>query len=549
MSWQRDGRLMGRMSLFGLCFLLGCSSPTLELDEFEPMPDIEPPDTTVEPPRLVINEVMTRNQSTIMAPGLTGAQAFPDWVELYNADSREIDLSRVALRDGGGNLWPGMPGSLSPGEHLLLFADGTTEPGHLPFQLSSSGEELTLSVDDVDVDRLATRVMEPDTSWARFPDGGQWALTIRATPGWNDGIRPTDSMDPTDALFQRERISEFFITLPQASWDSLEASPYEQVPASLAFQGAFFRDVGMRIKGRYGSLRDLNGKAAFKLDLNDYEPGQGIRGLNHLTFNNMVQDPTYMHEYLAYRIFRAAGLPAPRVGWMRLYVNDEYFGLYLFIESVDDKFLERWYADPTGHLYEGAYGVDFRTGDVGSFEYDEGPDPDDRSALLEVATLLDGPATDEAIAELRTLVDLDQFIRYMAVEALTLHWDGYTTSNNYRVYHDPSTDLFQIIPWGTDQTFISYWFPPYQGNGRVYRFCLQNPGCRTEYGQALRDVSLLIDELDLLREVDELEGLLMDEIIADPRREASLVTVQAQLAATRDTLANWPEQVRGMIEP
>mgnify|MGYP001084450630 CR=1 FL=1 len=35
------------------------------------------------------------------------------------------------------------------------------------------------------------------------------------------------------------------------------------------------------------------------------------------------------------------------------------------------------------------------------------------------------------------------------------HWDAYEFSihNNYRVYHDPSTDTWSMIPTGIDQTF------------------------------------------------------------------------------------------------
>jgi hypothetical protein len=40
------------------------------------------------------------------------------------------------------------------------------------------------------------------------------------------------------------------------------------------------------------------------------------------------------------------------------------------------------------------------------------------------------------------------------VERLLGHWDGYTANhNNYRLYHDPSSDSFVFIPDGMDQLF------------------------------------------------------------------------------------------------
>lgn len=540
-------------SFAGAC----ADAPLLEVHELEPDPQLAEPRPETSGPSLVINEVMARNQSTVMAPEPEPPDSqpdpefdrFPDWLELYNPGERAIDLTTVILRDRGGNLWRGMPGTLGPGEHLMLWADGRQAEGHVPFRLSGAGEELILSIDNRVVDRIATGQMDRDTSWARFPDGGPFAVTIRPTPGWTNGIRPSVSLDPTDGIFQHERITEVHITVPAASWAALEVAPRTQVPASLAFQGAYFPEVGVRLKGRAGSRRSLDEKCAWKADLNDYVPGQGLRGLNSLTFNNMVQDPSYVHEFLAYTIFRAVGLPAPRVGWTRLFVNDDYFGLYLFLESIDDEFLERWYIDPTGHLFEGAYGTDFESDEVWQFEYDEGPDENDRSDLLEVAYVLDGPPTNGAIQELRQHVDLDQFLLYMAVEALILHWDGYTTSNNYRVYHDPATDLFQIIPWGTDQTFVDYWFDPYEGNGRLFQFCMANSLCRRQYGESLRQVADAVDALDLVPIVDELEELLYPDIVADPRRERSLSYILSHLAETRVTLRDWPAQVRAQIEP
>ena len=83
--------------------------------------------------------------------------------------------------------------------------------------------------------------------WQRVND-----MLADLAEGYTD---PTASLDPTDALFQRQRITEFRMTIPPASWASLEASPREQVPASLAFEGAFYPVVGTRLKGGWGSSR------------------------------------------------------------------------------------------------------------------------------------------------------------------------------------------------------------------------------------------------------------------------------------------------------
>ena len=488
---------------------------------------------------LVLNEVMADNESTVMDEDL----AFPDWVEVWNAGRDPVEVSRVSLASGD-DRWDGGEGWVEPGGRLLLWADGGSQDGHLPFGIDKDGDTLVLYVDGEEVDRIATGPLPADVSWARFPDGGTWMPTARPTPGWTNGNHPPDGLDPSASLFQTSEITAFDLTIPAASWSSLESDPYTEVPASLGFGGAWFGEVHVRIKGHWGSLRTLDQKTALKVDLDDFD--HRLRGQESLTFNNMVQDPTYVHEYLAYEVYRAAGIPTPRVGWTRLSVNGEDFGLYLLVESVDDVFLDRWYADGSGDLYEGEYGVDFEQGEEWSFEHDEGSPTDDRSAITEVADALDQPATDAGIARLSGLVDLDEFLVNQAVESVILHWDGYTTENNYRIYHDPTTGLFQILPWGTDQTFISQ-FDPWYGYGLVFTYCLQNPACSARYDDALLEIADLVDGLDLVTAMEALAPFLDEDVESDPRREFDLHTIAWYRDYTRQNILAWPDAIRAYV--
>ncbi len=526
-----------------MLLLLACSSPFRPEAEDRPLApyaDIGAADAPVAP-RLFLNEVQTANDSTIMATDLS----FPDWVELYNAGTEPIALADVQLTVGDVS-WVGGGGSLAAGERRILWADGVDAPGHLPFALDGDGEELTLRVAGVVTDRLATGRMAGDTAWARYPDGGEWAYTARPTPDATNGSDPGQSQDPSDALFPDDALLRFDLTLPAASMSALQASPYGEVDASLAWGPAYFPHVSVRIKGVYGSLRSLSGKTAFKIDLNETTDHR-LRGLETLTFNNMVQDPSYTHEALAYGFFRAMGLPAPRTCWMRLWVNGEDWGLYLHVESVDDTFLKRWWADSSGTLYEGAYGDDFTIGEEDDFEYDEGPEIEDRSDLTEVAAIVAGAATDEALAALEERVDMDQVLQELAVEAALLHWDGYTTANNYRIYNDPGTGRFEMIPWGTDQTLHDPWYGPYDGRGELLTFCLENAACRARYDLALLDVADAFEAADLEADLDAYGAFLAADIATDVRREHADATIATWTEATRAIIRSSPAALRAAV--
>jgi len=74
-----------------------------------------------------------------------------------------------------------------------------------------------------------------------------------------------------------------------------------------------------------------------------------------VALNNMVQDPSLIHEQLAYMLFRDAGVPAPRSGYARVFVNGELYGLYATIEVIDySEFLGQWYGYVEGNLYVSA---------------------------------------------------------------------------------------------------------------------------------------------------------------------------------------------------
>jgi hypothetical protein len=526
-----------------MLLLLGCSSDFSTLPEGDPYP-LPPSEEDVagaDVPPLLLNEVQTRNDSTIMGVDFD----FPDWIELFNAGDTAIALSDVTL-DVSGDVWEGVEGELAPGVRTVLWLDGRNLPGHAPFSLAADGEEITLSVRGVVTDRLATGEMAGDTAWARYPDGGVWAYTARPTPHSPNGRAPGRSVDPSDALFPEGEILVFELTLPETSMRSLDNDPYGEVPGSLAWGPAWFGEVGVRTKGVYGSLRSLDGKAAFKVDLNAYADHR-LRGLETLTFNNMVQDPSYTHEALAYGFFRQLGLPAPRTAWMELYVNGEYWGLYLHVETVDDTFLERWWADPTGRLYEGAYGVDFTPGEEWSFEYDEGTLPDDRSDLLAVSTILDQEPTDAAVAELERWVDLDQVLLVLAAEAILWHWDGYTTANNYRVYRDPVTGQFDMIPWGTDQTLHDEWYGPYDGQGELLIFCLQNTACKARYDDALLQAADVFEAAELAAELDAYASFLRPYIAGDVRGEVGRDTITAWTDDTRRLIEAGPDRIRAVV--
>lgn len=540
-----------------LAWWMGCAAPG---DGDPEPPDVPPsslaapdPDVNPEPPgpreetpqwpAVVINEILADNDSVSMDEAL----GFDDWVEIYNASDESVTLTGWGLaNDGGEAEWFFPVGeALAPGEHRVVWLDDDPSQGplHASFNLDAEQSSLGLFAPDGTLVDAWWVVDQPDdVVLGRFPSGGAFrALSIIATPGNGNPVDPGLSLDPSDALFPDGGLIRLDLTLSAESAALLSSVDEIEVPAGLGFEGAYL-EVTLAIKGAIGSDRSLSDKAAFRVDLDDIVPGQRLRGLEGLTLNNMVQDPSGVHEMLAYALFREAGVPAPRVAHVELWMNGAYRGLYLNVESPDDQFLERWFDDPTGNLYEGAYGPDLNASGVFSLELDEQGinDPVDRSELRPIVALLDGPATEAAMVEFEALVDLDRTLPMLAGEVILSHWDGYFYyPNNYRIYHEPATGKITLLPWGVDQTFGGAG-GIHSPSGDVAEWCLDVPSCRTRYDLALWDMADRLAGLGCADRVDQVLPFTLPLYTADRLRESTPANMESQAYGAVDYCSYFP---------
>jgi len=519
--------------------LLSCAPPVAPLlisgDGTVDVPGVD--DSTL--PSVVINEVMADNASTLQE----GDGSRPDWVELYNASDADVPLADLSLVDEGGDAWKGETGVLEPGGHLLLRADEADIEGHTPFAIGKDGEHLSLSVRGVEVDRVFTGELPTDVALARVPDGGAWHPTVEPTPGWMNLAAGTDSSDPREGVFQDHRVLQVQFTLSDASYSALSRDGRTQVEASMTIDGIWYPSVGLSLKGS-GSYQAITGKSAFKVDLNDFgDTGAEFRGLDHLTFNNGVTwDPTWTHEYITYSLFREIGIPAPRVGWARISLNGADYGLYMNVETHDHDWLELWFQDPEGDLWEGQ-GDFYSTTNVETYFHLE-CGAGDVSRLEEVAGIIAGSATDLNVERLGQVIDLDEFMTYMAGESVTLHWDGYESPNNYRMYFDPIRQKFWWIPTGVDYTWSYNWSnDPWYGNGNVFEFCLKNEGCKALFDEKLVEVAGIANEMNLMATFQDLTDWLEPEIQTDPRTPHSERTINDARAKALGYMESWPDDV------
>lgn len=115
------------------------------------------------------------------------------------------------------------------------------------------------------------------------------------------------------------------------------------------------RNIGIRSRG--GASRNPF-KLGLRIDFNRFTKGQEFLGVKSIVLDNLWQDGSFIHERLTMALFERLGEPAPRESFCRLYINNEFQGLYAIVESVDNKFLARMLGESDGYLFAYQYQVD-----------------------------------------------------------------------------------------------------------------------------------------------------------------------------------------------
>ena len=181
-------------------------------------------------------------------------------------------------------------------------------------------------------------------------------LTVLFMNGSALGIQAADhTMGYEDRLFDTSAVHTIDIVMDD--WEGfLEGCTDEEyVLCDLVIDGENYNSVAIRAKGNTSMTQVAsygNDRYSFKVEFDHYDDSITYHGLDKLCLNNIIQDNTYMKDYLTYQMMGYFGVNAPLCSYVWLTVNGEDWGLYLAVEGVEDAFLERNYGSDYGELYK-----------------------------------------------------------------------------------------------------------------------------------------------------------------------------------------------------
>ena len=155
-------------------------------------------------------------------------------------------------------------------------------------------------------------------------------------------------------VFDDTEVPRIDLTISASNLASLYADPEsnDEYFATFTFsrgtsvEGPF--DTGIRFRG--DTIRHKQ-KKSFRISFNSLVAGGDFHGIEKMNLNAEVNDPSLIRSKLAYTLMRRLGVAAPRINHVLLYINNEFYGVYLNTEQVDENFVKSRFDTNDGNLF------------------------------------------------------------------------------------------------------------------------------------------------------------------------------------------------------
>ena len=180
---------------------------------------------------------------------------------------------------------------------------------------------------------------------------------------------------------------------------------------------------------------------------------QQYDGLNALNLNNGYQDPTLLREKMFLDFFNMVGIYAPRANYAKLYINGNYWGIYILCERINKIFCKDRFDNNDGNLFKG----DGASSSCANLEYHGVPEPyyncytlktneteDDRSDLINLTYQINTTTDALFYDSVSNVLNSNSFIKTWAAYNLFCDYNSYPFrfKHNYYLYHNEATNKF-----------------------------------------------------------------------------------------------------------
>ncbi|TNE60771.1 MAG: hypothetical protein EP344_06765 [Bacteroidetes bacterium] len=278
----------------------------------------------------------------------------------------------------------------------------------------------------------------------------------------------TQSVRP---LFEKKTLGEIRLTLPGKTWnaslDSMRLYGEGMLLGSVEIDGVAYDSIGVRFRGnnsyQLGSKRN-----PFHIKLNFTHPDQNHQGYKSLKLSSALRDPSLVREVLFHEIANEY-MPSPQAGYIKLFVNNEYVGIFVNLENIGDQFLQNHFGSSDNALFKAgvAYPPSIEAENCkqnifGSLEYEENVDcylqnfeMKSEHGWLQLRELT--RVLNRETGNIEQILDVDRALWMLALNNVMVNLNSYTgkPSVNYYLYQDDH-GRFQPVHWDLNLSFGSF---------------------------------------------------------------------------------------------
>ena len=268
------------------------------------------------------------------------------------------------------------------------------------------------------------------------------------TPGAKLTPNDVQQYASTVPLYDAGTLRTIFLDFEHDDWEAELAAFYHtdvEVHATLRVDGRSYRDVGVNFRGNNSFTAVPAGlKRPLSLSMNSVHD-QHLLGHTSLNLLNANQDPTFLRSVLFLDVARDY-IPALKANFMRVVINGESWGVYVNQQTFSPQFVREVFKTDAGTRWKSPNnstggGFSYLGDDVALYRrWYEMKGTDNLAAwssLIRTTRILDTTPADQLEQALGTVMDVDEVLRYLALDIALVNNDGYwRDGSDFNVYLD-----------------------------------------------------------------------------------------------------------------
>lgn len=384
----------------------------------------------------------------------------------------------------------------------------------------------------------------------------------------------------TKGLFDTNLLRTVSLTITNANYTNLLASARTtggNVPALLTLDnGVTLTNVGARYKGN-SSYTMAGVKKSVNLDVNYTNADARVLGYRALNLNNAAGDESIMREPLYFNTMRVYA-PAPRGSMAKLTINGQNWGVYSFVDQINNDLLDEWFPSHEGDRWRapnigggtggvpgggpGGGGGGFTSGAsafsylgatvasyTSNYELKSDNSTNAWQRLVHAIDVLNNTPAAELRDRVEEVFAVDRWLWFLVLENLFVDDDSYWNKGaDYAFYYEPESGRIHPVQHDGNEALtaamgITATLSPVQGSTGTNRPLLSKllgiPELRQRYLAHMRTaIAERFNPSYMNAAIDHYHQLSVAAIIADPKKNFTMATYTNEVRSLKTFVTN-----------